>query len=402
MPYPPLKLKKNEDRRLRAGHLWVYSNEVDTKATPLRDFEPGQVAEIQAASGKPLGIGYVNPNTLICTRLVGRDVSRQFDHPLINHRLQIALSLRERLFDKPFYRLVYGEADALPGLVIDRFGDLLVVQITTVGMERAKKEIIIALEKVLKPKTIVFKNDTRARETEGLSLTIGAISGGNSVAVPEIVELEENSVIFEAPLATGQKTGWFYDHRMNRQRMACYVAGKRVLDVFSYVGGWGIQALAADASEVFCVDSSSTVLDFVDRNATRNGFAEKVATVEGDAFEALRGLRDTKEQFDVVIVDPPAFIKRKKDLKAGIQAYRRINELAMRLLNRDGILISASCSHHLQRGQLQDQLLAASRHIDRDLMILEEGHQSPDHPIHPAIPETGYIKNFISRVLPTR
>ena len=218
--------------------------------------------------------------------------------------------------------------------------------------------------------------------------------------VPEWVALEENGVKFEAPVIEGQKTGWFFDHRMNRARLAPYVKGKRVLDLFSYIGGWGVQAAAFGATEVMCVDASGFALDGVERNAALNGLSEQVACIEGDVFAALKELKSAEERFDVVIADPPAFIKRKKDLKNGEAAYRRLNEAAMRLLNKDGILVSASCSMHLPEDDLQNILLTSARHLDRNIQLLERGAQGPDHPVHPAIVETRYIKSLTCRLLP--
>lgn len=396
MSLPSLRLKANADRRLRAGHLWVYSNEVDVVATPLNAFQPGDQAILEAAGGKPLGVVALSPNNLICARLVSRDVKHVLDKSLLVHRLNVALSLRERLFDKPFYRLVYGDSDLLPGLVVDRFGDHLVVQLASAAMERNKDAVLDALVQVLKPRGVLWKNDSAARDAEGLERYVDTAFG----MVPEWVALEENGVKFEAPVLEGQKTGWFYDHRMNRARLAPYVEGKRVLDLFSYIGGWGVQAAAFGASEVFCVDASGFALDGVERNATLNGVAEKVTCVEGDVFEALKELKAAEERFDVVVADPPAFIKRKKDLKNGEAAYRRLNEQAMRLLNKDGILVSASCSMHLPEDDLQNILLGSARHLDRNIQLLERGGQGPDHPVHPAIAETRYIKSLTVRLLP--
>ncbi|MDB5997559.1 MAG: SAM-dependent methyltransferase [Pseudomonas sp.] len=209
-----------------------------------------------------------------------------------------------------------------------------------------------------------------------------------------------NGVKFEAPVIQGQKTGWFYDHRMNRARLAPYAKGKRVLDLYSYIGGWGVQAAAFGASEVFCVDASAFALDGVERNAALNGFAEKMTCIEGDVFEALKELKASEERFDVIVADPPAFIKRKKDMKNGEGAYRRLNEQAMRLLSKDGILVSASCSMHLPEDDLQNILLTSARHLDRNIQMLERGGQGPDHPVHPAIAETRYIKSITCRLLP--
>ncbi|WP_416638618.1 class I SAM-dependent rRNA methyltransferase [Pseudomonas sp. OHS18] len=396
MSLPSLRLKANADRRLRAGHLWVYSNEIDVAVTPLNAFEAGDQAILEAAGGKPLGIVALSPNNLICARLLSRDVKHVLDKSLLVHRLNVALSLRERLFDQPCYRLVYGDSDLLPGLVVDRFFDILVVQLASATMERHKEDVLAALIQVIKPSGILLKNDSAARDAEGLERYVDTAFG----VVPEWVALEENGVKFEAPVIEGQKTGWFYDHRMNRARLAPYVKGKRVLDLFSYIGGWGVQAAAFGASEVFCVDASAFALDGVERNATLNGFPERLTCVEGDVFAALRELKSAEERFDVVIADPPAFIKRKKDIKNGEAAYRRLNETAMRLLNKDGILVSASCSMHLEEDNLQNILLTSARHLDRNIQLLERGAQGPDHPVHPAIAETRYIKSLTCRLLP--
>jgi 23S rRNA (cytosine1962-C5)-methyltransferase len=396
MSLPSLRLKANADRRLRAGHLWVYSNEIDVTATPLNGFQAGDQAILEAAGGKALGIVAMSPNNLICARLLSRDVKHILDKSLLVHRLNVCLSLRDRLFDQPFYRLVYGDSDLLPGLVVDRFGDYLVVQLASATMEHHKHDLIEALVQVLKPRGILFKNDSKARDAEGLPRYVDAVFG----QVPEWVALEENGVKFEAPVIAGQKTGWFYDHRMNRARLAPYVKGKRVLDLFSYIGGWGVQAAAFGASEVFCVDASAFALDGVERNAALNGVAEKLTCVEGDVFEALKELKAAEERFDVVVCDPPAFIKRKKDIKNGEAAYRRLNETAMRLLGKDGILVSASCSMHLEEDNLQNILLTSARHLDRNIQLLERGSQGPDHPVHPAIAETRYIKSLTCRLLP--
>ncbi|HOW61472.1 MAG TPA: class I SAM-dependent rRNA methyltransferase [Candidatus Contendobacter sp.] len=394
--FAPLRLRKDEDRRLRAGHLWVYSNEVDVAATPLREFQPGQPVTIQASNGKFLGAGYINPNVLLCARLVSRDPDHPLGPSLLVHRLNVALSLRERLYAKPFYRLVYGEGDGLPGLIVDRYGDLCVAQITTAGMERLKDDILAALQKVVKPAAVLWRNDSPVRELEGLERAVADAAG----VVPDAVEIEEDGLRFRVAPRTGQKTGWFYDQRDNRARLDRYVQGRRVLDVFSYTGAWGIRAAARGARDVLCVDSSAAALDQVAVNAALNGVGDRVQTRQGDAFVVLKALREARERFDVVIVDPPAFIKRRKDFKEGALAYRRLNEMAMQVLDRDGILVSCSCSQLLARETLAQTLLQGARHLDRNLVILEQGRQGPDHPVHPAIPETDYLKVILARVLP--
>lgn len=390
---PPLRLKPQEDRRLRAGHVWVFSNEVDTAKTPLTAFEPGTMAVVQDAAGHALGVAHVNPQALICARLLGRDPTLVWDKSLIVHRLNIALGLRERWYTRPFYRLCFGESDFLPGLVVDRYDDVLVAQLTTAGMERHKEAVRTALLQVMRPRVLIWRNDSSRRDLEGLPLYMEIAHG----VEPEYLTIEEGEARFHAPWK-GQKTGWFYDHRDNRALMRRCVAGRRVLDVFSYVGAWGIAAAQAGAGETLCVDSAASALEQLQANAVLNGVAERVRTVTGDAFEVLRDLRAARERFDVVILDPPAFIKRKKDFKEGAGAYRRLNQQALQVLSKDGILISGSCSHHLPRATLQDILFQASRHLDRTLQVLAHGYQSLDHPIHPALPETEYLKAITCRV----
>lgn len=393
---PPLKLKKNEERRLRGGHLWVYSNEVDIQATPLKGFEAGDPVEIQAHNGRPLGIGYVNPHALLCARLVSRDLERPLDRSLITHRLKIALAMRERLFPRPYYRLVYGESDGLPGLAVDRFGDSVVVQLTTAGMERLREEVVAALEKVLKPAAIILRNDISSRKAEGLESYVETVLG----ETPEFLSLKENGVRFQVPAESGQKTGWFYDQRENRARLGRYVKGARVLDLFSYSGGWGVQAAAFGAEKVLCVDTSLPALEQLGENAALNGLEDRVEALHGDVFDALKMLKAENERFDVIVCDPPAFIKRKKDVKEGLAAYQRVNQMAIQLLERDAVLVSASCSFHLKRENLLHAVASGAHHLGRQVQILEQGQQGADHPIHPHIPETEYIKAYYARVLP--
>jgi len=391
---PVLVLNAQADRRLKLGHLWIYSNEVDTARSPLKQFEMGQQALVTTNSGKPLGIALMNPTSLICGRIINRDESHPLNKSLLVHRFKQALALRELTFSEPYYRLVYGDSDLLPGLVVDRFGDYLVVQIAGAGMELVKNDIIDALVQVLKPEGILLSNDHSARALENLPEYTQVVYG----SVPEAVELIENGTRFMAPIHGGQKTGWFYDHRVNRAQLQQYVKGKRVLDVFSYIGGWGVQAAKAGASEVVCVDASESALDGVEQNAALNGVQDIVSTIQGKAIDVLKHLIAENERFDIVVLDPPAFIKKRKDQKAGEAAYRHINELGMRLLGRDGLIVSASCSMHLGKDTLVEIVRASGRHLDRHVQIIGQGGQGPDHPVHPAIPETDYLKAVFARV----
>ena len=399
-PEPPggnaarsLVLKRGEERRLAAGHPWVFSNEIDTGHSPLSAFAPGELATISTHRGDFVGYAYVNPHALICARILSREAARPVDQALIEQRLQRALALRTRLGAAPYYRWVFGESDALPGLVLDRYGDVVVGQIATAGMEALKEEVAAAVRAVLDPAALYWKNDTAARDLEQLPQEAQLAFG----TLPDELTVMESGLTFHAPLVHGQKTGWFYDQTANRARLARYlVPGARVLDVCSYAGAWGITALRAGAARACCVDSSQSALDFAAANAARNGLA--VETLRADAFEALRTLADRGERYDLVILDPPAFIKRKKDIPQGQAAYRKLNQLALGLLGAEGTLVSCSCSYHLAPEELMSAIQSAARHSGRFVQILEAGGQSPDHPVHPAIPETRYLKAFFCRV----
>lgn len=392
-PIAELRLKRGEDRRLSAGHLWVFSNEVDTARTPLTSFAPGALCRVVSDRDKFLGYGYVNPNSLISARILGRDPDFLPGKSLIVHRLQVAQSLRRALYERPFYRLAYGESDGLPGLVLDRFGDVVVGQIATAGMEAMKADIQEAVKKVLAPTAMLWKNDSGARDLEGLPHYVETAFG----EMPQTVTVEEGGVNFQVPVVGGQKTGWFFDQAANRLALRKYVGGARVLDVFSYLGAWGLGALRAGATEVTCVDSSAAALEGLQATAAAN--ALKPSVIRGDAFDVLESLHAERRRFDVVVIDPPAFIKRRKEIPKGEAAYKRLNQLAMQLLERDGILVSCSCSYHLEPQSLVTGIQRAARHVNRFVQIVEVGGQAPDHPIHPAIPETRYLKAFFCRAV---
>lgn len=385
---PIVNLKKDEERRLYAGHLWIYSNEINNAKTPLKHFSAGDLVRIENHQGKFLANAYLNPNTLLAARVLSWDRDEEIDTTFFITRITRALQLRTALFGDPFYRLVYGESDGLPGLVVDRFGDVLVIQISTQGMERLRPFILEALIEVLKPSAIIARDDASARVTEGLTGEVNTVHG----TAPEYVTITENGVQFQIPVLTGQKTGWFYDHRENRARLQNLVKGKRVLDVFSYIGGWGIQAAKAGASSVTCIDSSEQALACLNTNAKLNQVTDKIATHQQDAFAALDALVAQKEKFDVVVLDPPALIKRRKDMKAGEGAYLHLNQRAFELLGENGVLVSASCSLHLAYEDLINIVRKAGNTAHKQPRVIAQGHQGPDHPVHPAISETNYLK----------
>ena len=391
MKLPILKLRKDQERRILVGHLWIYSNEIDTRETPLKQFSPGQQVAIHTHRNKWVAHAYVNPRSLICARVISRHPTEILDEELLTRRISNALALRERLFDNRCYRLVYGDSDLLPGLVVDRFGDYLSLQITTAGMEAVLEQIIGVLEKLLKPAGILLRNDTSVRELEGLEQSV-SVAAGN---IPDKVHLEENGARFETSLREGQKSGWFYDQAGNRERMQRYIReGDSVLDVCSYAGAWSVTAALAGAAEVSCVDASQAALEQTRSNAELNRVAERIETRQGDAFDVLKQLAAEERRYDMVILDPPAFIKRRKDQKQGEQAYRRLNSLGLEVLKNDGILITSSCSFHMEQNKLQNVVRQAAVRQNTQLRLLEIGQQRQDHPVHPAIPETAYLKTL--------
>ena len=397
---PSLVLKRHEDARIRSGHCWVFSNEVDTSRTPLSAVEPGAAVRVLDSRERFLGHALVNPHALICARLMSRLEEEPIGPGLLERRLRSALAMRERYVGGVHYRLVYGESDDLPGLVVDRYADVLVGQIATLGMELRRGEIEAALAATLPGTRLVWKNDGNARELENLPRELIAPAG-----VPETLEVLEAGLRFQVPLADGQKTGWFYDQWANRallrallgrQKSVWQSGGARVLDVCSYAGGWAVSALAAGATTALCVDSSATALEWAQRNARANG--QQIAVQRGDAFDVLAQLGKDGERFDVLVVDPPAFVKRRKDLPQGAAAYRKLNQLALQLAAENALLVSCSCSWHLPAEALPELLQSAAQHAGRTLRLIASGGQSPDHPVHPAMPETRYLKAVFGHV----
>ena len=385
-------LKKGEDRRVRVGHLWVFSNEVDVKRSPLTSFAPGQPVLVADAGGRILGTGYVNPASLIAVRMVSRKADEALGPDLLRRRLTDALALRQRMFSRPFYRLCHGEGDFLPGLVADRHGDHVVCQITTAGMDAQTDTLVNLLDELLHPASILLDNDVASRSLEGLERFQRTASG----SLPEECVVEENGMTYTVPLAGGQKTGWFYDQRVNRAALTPFVQaqpGCSVLDAFCYVGAFGALAAKNGAGHVSFMDASAQALGFARRNAEAAG--ADVETLQGDALSLLADLRREGRQFDIVCLDPPAFIKRKKDAKQGLEAYARVNDLGLDLVKPGGMLITCSCSHHLEAEALRNMVTRAAGKRRRFARLLFQGFQGPDHPIHPAMPETAYLKTFL-------
>ncbi len=387
---PVIRLAPGRHKRVRAGHPWVYSNEI-AMTRQAKGLPPGSIVRLHDSADGPLGAATFNPRPLISARLLTSDPSADIDRDFLAARLAGALRLRERLFDAPYYRLAWSEADGLPGLVIDRFGDVAVAQLNTAGMDRLAEPLTGALLGSVGLRSIVFRNDTGARTLEGLP-------SGTSYAGAPIegsVEIVENGVRFLADLAGGQKTGWFYDHRENRARVAALAPGMDVLDAYSYVGGFGIQAAVAGARSVLCLDRSEAALALGAEAAARNGVGGACEFQRGDVFRTLEAFGREGRSFDIVVCDPPAFVKSKKDLASGLKGYRKLIRLAAECVLPGGFLFAASCSQQLDVGQFAEALRGALRSLRRGGRVLHRGGAGPDHPIHPYLPESAYLKALL-------
>jgi len=390
-----LRLKKREERRLEAGHLWVFSNEVDTAVSPIKGIVPGTAAIIESASGKFLAHAYVNPASLICARITSRNKSIPFNATVLRERLMQALGLREQMFDEPYYRLVHSEGDFLPGLIVDRYGDVIVAQITTAGMELFKDELVDALVGMTGVSALCFQNDTPVRHLEGLPSYVEWAHG----TAPNELHIRENNLDFIVPTELSQKTGWFYDHRSSRLALRHWVQNKRVLDLYSYIGGFGLNAAQAGAAQVLSVDASEAATVAALLNAQRNQLQTNYQAETADAVEKMRELFVAGEQFDVVVLDPPAFIKRRKDRDAGLRHYALNNRLALKLLKPGGIVLSASCSQSFSLHDLQQVMRAGVPKGFQGLQVLESFQQASDHPVNIAMGESLYLKGVIARLL---
>lgn len=389
---PRLVLRPGEDRRVRGGHPWVFSNEIERYEGA---FEDGDVLDVVDARGAFLGRAYVNRHSLIAARLLtrGRDA---IDTAFFVRRLERAKRLRESTMPgETVLRLVYGESDQLPGLVIDRYGEVLVAQVLTRGMERQATALRAAIEQVFAPSGVLRLADSPMRALEGLSLERGVWWG----EVPERVAVRIGGFDLSLDLAHGQKTGSFLDQRDNRRRAEARARGRRALDVFCYQGEWALHMARGGASSVLAVDSSEPALALAREHAQRNGQADTIAFLREDGFQVLRRLEREGERFGVIVLDPPALIKSRRHLAAGAKAYRDLNRAAMALLDDDGVLITCSCSHHLGDADFRQVLLESARQVRRPMRVLEWAGEAADHPQLLAVPETHYLKCAVLQAL---
>ena len=386
---PSVTLLGGEHRRAEGGHPWVYSNEVRMDAA-AKALAPGSLVTLRRADDSPLGVAMFNPHTLLAARLLDRDTTRPIGRRFLARRIGRALKLRERLFDMPFYRLVHAEADGLPGLVIDRFGAVLVVQSNAAGMARLEPIVLDALSELLSPAAIVLRNDSPARGLEGLASEARVARG--RLGGP--VEVHENGAVFRADLVGGQKTGWFFDQRDNRRFVAALTRGARVLDLYCFTGGFAVQAARAGAAAVLGVDRSAPALTLASETAELNGVSETCSFRRAEAFAEAAGLAARGERFDVVIADPPAFARSRKDVPVAMRGYRKLARLAASVTAGGGILFVASCSFHVGAADFAEAVRRGLADAGRAGRILRLAGADADHPVHPALPETAYLKTL--------
>jgi 23S rRNA (cytosine1962-C5)-methyltransferase len=385
---PIVRLNQGHAKRLRAGHPWVFSNEIAMDAA-AKALPPGTVVRLADSNGAPLAMAMFNPHSLIAARVLTRERGEDIDENFLRSRIETALALRERLYREPFYRLIHAEADGLPGLVIDRFGRTLVVEVNSAGMETLTPQLLVALDAAVDPRTVILRNDSSVRTLEGLKLET-RVAKGEAPDGP--IGLSENGARFFADPLGGQKTGWFYDQREARARVAALATGARVLDLYAYTGGFGVLAAVQGAAHAVCVDRSRPALDLAARAAEANGVAERCEFRQGEAFETLERM---DESFDVVVADPPAFVRSKKDLGAGLRGYRKLMRLAAGRVAPGGFLFAASCSHHVTPEAFAQELARALSDVGRAGRVIASMGAGPDHPVHPMLPESAYLKSVL-------
>ena len=390
--HPILRLKKNQDRRVRAGHPWIFSNEIDAVEGEPPD---GAIVDVVDSRGAYLGRGYVNRHSLIAVRLLTRSRD-EIDAAFFHKRIARAAAYREELFPGArTYRLVSSEGDFLPGLTVDRYEDVLSVQVTTLGMEQRADLVKDALLDLIEPRAIVLRNDAPLRKLEGLPLETKVWHG----AYEPPVEVEVEGLRYRLDPLGGQKTGFFLDQRRNRRLLEGRVTGARVLDLFAYSGAWGLTALRHGAESVRFVDGSESALALARENAQLNGLADRAEFHVEDVFEAVPRMADARERFGAVILDPPALVKSRARLAEGLKGYRELNRRAMSLVPEGGWLFTCSCSFHVSPEDFLRVLGEAARDARRPFRFLEWGAQSPDHPVLLAAPETSYLKCAVLRAV---
>jgi len=383
---PILRLQPGRDRRVKSGHPWAFSNEIVMDAA-ARAIAPGTAIRLEGDDGLKHGVWQFNPHSLIAARVLDRNATATPDAAWFQARIGAALKLREQLGIARFCRLVHAEADGLPGLVVDRFDDVIALQANTAGMEAATPFIVQALRQLLNPRSILARNDSAIRTLEGLPLESKLLHGAEARA-----RVEEGGLAFEVDLLSGQKTGWFFDQRENRARVAALASGATLLDAFCHTGGFGLLAAKAGAREVTLLDRSQPALELAIASAAANGLQGRVAAQKGEALETLERMVGGQRRFDIVVADPPAFAKSRKDIPAALRAYQRLARICAQLVNPGGFLFIASCSHHAAPLEFAAAVAEGVWKTRREARLLASTGAGPDHPVHPMLPESAYLK----------
>lgn len=385
-----LKIKRYSEKRISTGHLWIFSNELES----IPKLEPGTIVEVIDSRNNSFGFGFYNPNSLISVRLL--QTQKAIDHSFFLDRIKKALEFRRTLFsDSQMYRLVFGESDYLPGLVIDKYGDYLSMQVLSAGMERNKELIIQALTELLpQTKGIIEKNNSKLREIEGLSVGEEIVFGD----IPDEIKVSENDIRLSVSIKSGQKTGYFLDQRENRLFLRRISKDKKVLDCYSNQGGFALNAAFGGASESVCVDVSSSALKSAKENASLNGFSN-MSFIEADVPDFLASEISNNNKYDIIVLDPPAFAKNKKSVPTAKAGYTKINKLALQLINTGDYLVTSSCSQHIREELFLETIQKAGKSSGKELVMIYRGMQSPDHPILLSMPETQYLKFFVFKVV---
>lgn len=392
MVYPKIFLKSHREKRIFEGHLWVFSNEIGHAEGTV---SAGEIVDIFSAGKMFLGRGFYNPHSLISVRILTRH-DEIIDENFISKRIETAQKFRNSVVpDETFYRLIFGESDFLPGLVVDRYENCFVIQSYCLGMDILLSQIIEGLKNSFKVDSIVLKNDSSLRTLENLKEEIRVIEGNPDFPISISQKWRSEMIRFMVHPLEGQKSGFFFDQRENRERLSDDSEGKIVLDCFSYTGGFGIYAAKAGAKEVTCVDSSENACSMMKKNFELNHVQGSV--IHDDVFDLLLRFQKEKRKFDIIVLDPPAFAKSKKNLFGALRKYRQLNEFALSLLTQDGVLFSCSCSHHVNRADFLKMIGEAAFRVKRTVRLIEMRGASKDHPVLPSMPETEYLKCAILR-----
>jgi 23S rRNA (cytosine1962-C5)-methyltransferase len=383
-------LKRGEEKDVYAGHLWIYDNEIETVNGSFND---GDIVDVASNRGFFLGRGYINTKSKITVRLLTfkkEEINKDF----LKRRITDAINFRSKLGNLNSCRLIYGEADYLPALTVDKFNDCLVIQTLSLGIDKMKNDIVDILAEIMKPSCIYERNDVPLREKEGLTQQTGALYGTS----PGIVEIEENGIKILVDIENGQKTGYFLDQRENRAAIKPFVKDTDLLDCFCHTGAFALHAAKYGAKTIEAVDISEDALEFVNKNAALNGF-DNITTKKANVFDLLKEYQDTGRKFDTVILDPPAFCKTKSALPGAYRGYKEINLRAMMLIKEGGFLITCSCSHFMTPELFLQMLQEAAFDIRRPVRIIEIRYQAKDHPISINADESLYLKCVIIQVL---